>query len=690
MLAAVLVAGLMPGFVRAQQGAATAPAPQPAAEGAANNPDDIFNMDLEQLSKAPVRVASGSSGIDMNAPVTSVTKEQSTIGKSAAAIFVITNEMIRRSGATCIPEALRMAPGLEVARVNSHTWAITARGFNGVYANKLLVLIDGRTVYTPVFSGVFWDVQDVLLEDVDRIEVIRGPGGTLWGANAVNGVINVITKKAKDTQGAYVTVGGGTQERMNDGVRYGGQIGEDCHYRIYGKHFERGPGFDPTGSPEDSWREGCFGFRADWDMDRLKTNSLTVQGDCYTGSAGNRVEHTLTVPPFSRVETGYIDNSGQNVLMRWRHVCDEDSDWVLQTYFDNFVRGSLITSERVRTFDIDFQYRFPLGNRHQITCGAGYRHVGDECPSEDPFTSAVLPAATTLDYSSQFIQDEIALVDEQWELILGCKLDENPYTGLEYQPTARLMWTPDDKHTLWGAVSRAVRTPSQADRGFSATAFLYPAPIPTFMRILGNSGFQSEALIAYEVGYRTQATDQLTYDVATFYNVYDRLGTVTFGQPFTETSPPPAHRAIPATFTNGPTADTYGVELATTWSPRDDWRLSANYTFLRVLLHDPAQPGNGNSPRHQVYMRSSWDLRENVDFDLTLRYVDCIPAMNVPSYLTMDIRFAWRPRQHLEFAVVGQNLLQPHHYEFGPTWQNPGIEITEVPRGVYGTVTWRY
>jgi iron complex outermembrane recepter protein len=648
-----------------------------------HDPENILNLDIDQLAKTPVVVPS------MDIPVTSVTKEPSTVGRSAAAVFVITNEMIRRSGATCIPEALRMAPGLEVARVDAHTWAITARGFNSVYANKLLVLIDGRTVYTPVFSGVYWDVQDVLLEDVDRIEVIRGPGGTLWGSNAVNGVINVITKQAKDTQGAHVAVSGGSQERFSDAVRYGGQIGEDGYYRVYGKHFERGPGFDPSGSPEDSWRQGRFGFRADWNLDRSKTNFLTVQGDCYTGESGDTVNHTLTVPPYSWTQTGYTDNSGQNVLVRWRHVCDEDSDWALQTYFDNVVRGSLINSERIRTFDVDYQYRFPLGDRHKITCGAGYRHVGDECPSSDPFTSDVIPAAKTLDYASQFVQDEISLVEEQWGLIVGCKLEQDPYTGLEYQPTARLLWTPDRRHTLWGAVSRAVRTPSQVDRGYAATAFMAATPMPMFMRIQGTSSYQSEPLLAYEVGYRTQATDRFSYDVAAFYNVYDRLGTMTFGRPYMEYSPPPPHLILPGTFVNGPTADTYGVELSTTWSPYDHWRLSADYTFLQVLLHDPLQPGNGNSPHHQVGLRSSWDLRENVDFDLTLRYVDCIPVMDVPSYLTMDLRLAWRPRSDVEFAVVGQNLLQPYHYEFGRTVQNPDREITEVPRGVYGSVTWK-
>ena len=296
-------------------------------DGPDRDPEGILNLDIEQLAKTPVVVPS------MDIPVTSVTKEASTVGRSAAAVFVITNEMIRRSGATCIPEALRMAPGLEVAQVNSNTWAITARGFNSAYANKMLVLIDGRSVYNPDFSGVFWNMEDVLLEDVERIEVIRGPGGTLWGANAVNGVINVITKNAKDTQGVYLMAGGGSHERMLDAFRYGGQIGEDLHYRVYGKYFDRGPGLDPTGQIGDSWQQGRFGFRADWQPDRDKSNALTIQGDHFVGDTANSI-----IPmDFSTSER----QTGENLLMRWRHVYDEDSDWTLQTYYDKFSRGKL-------------------------------------------------------------------------------------------------------------------------------------------------------------------------------------------------------------------------------------------------------------------------------------------------------------------------------------------------------------
>jgi len=641
---------------------------------------DILDLDIEQLAQTPVVVPS------MDIPVTSVTKEDSTVGRSAAAVFVITNEMIRRSGATCIPEALRMAPGLDVARVNSNTWAISSRGFNSQYSNKLLVLIDGRTVYSPVFSGVFWDVQDVLLEDVDRIEVIRGPGGTLWGANAVNGVINVITKKAADTQGVYVMAGGGTYERSQEAVRYGGKIGEDLHYRVYGKYFDRAP-FDDLYVPDyDGWNQGRVGFRAEWEPTRDKSDTLTVQGDHYVGESGMNAWYTTTQPPFYyEYVTGPARNSGQNLLTRWKHVYDDQSDWSLQMYYDQFDRLAPEYSQKVKTFDVDFQYRFPLGERHQITCGAGYRYIDYDCPSASPFTLRLIPQNGNTFVGSQYIQDEISLWPDELNLILGCKLEQNSFTGLEYQPTARLLYTPDRKHTFWGAVSRAVRTPSIANEYVSGTFYDYWSG--QFDRTLGNRELTSEALFAYELGYREQTTDRFSWDAAVFYNVYHGLipyyGTIALPRQW-ETEPEPAHWVYPSLLANGPTADTYGFELATNWAVSDRWRLYAQYTLLRMLIHGDefyALSTEGESPKHQFYFSSTWDVRDNIDFTMMVRYVDALPTYNVPSYITMDLRLAYRPREHIELAVVGQNLLDSQHLEYGYS--------ASVPRGIYGTVTWR-
>ncbi len=317
-----------------------------------------------------------------------------------------------------------------MAQVNSNTWAVSSRGFDGANAEKLLVLIDGRTVYSPISSGVYWDVQDVVLEDVERIEVIRGPGGTLWGANAVNGVINIITKTANDTQGTYVGVGGGSIDRSFETVRVGGKIGADGYYRVYGKYVDNGPFFDPNGPANDGWNQGRFGFRTDWNLDPSKSDTLTVQGDHYVGVSGLDSYHTLTTPPYYVPLEGAVHNTGDNVLARLRHVKDEDSDWSLQTYFDNFLRdNTVLNTERVRTFDVEFQYRFPLMERQHVTCGAGYRYLDSYCPSEDPFTASIQPPEGNMYITNQFAQDEISLVPDRLEFILGCKLEQNSFTN---------------------------------------------------------------------------------------------------------------------------------------------------------------------------------------------------------------------------------------------------------------------
>jgi iron complex outermembrane recepter protein len=670
----------------------TAPAETPTAKedtGKSKDLEKLLDLPLEQLATTPIKSGGGPA---MDMPVTSVTKEASTVGQSAAAVFVITNEMIHRSGATCVPEALRMAPGLEVARVNSNTWAISSRGFNNAFANKLLVLIDGRTIYTPGFSGVYWDAEDVLLEDVDRIEVIRGPGGTLWGANAVNGVINVITKRAKDTQGAYVSGGGGTYERSNGAVRYGGSISEDAQYRIYAKYFDRGPFIDADGKPDnDAWTHGQTGFRADWDMNKAKIDSFTIQGDHYVGNSGMSAGWTQLVQPYQQTLYGTAYNTGDNVLARWKHDYDNDSDLTVQTYFDNFERDTFLNSSRFKTWDIDLQYRFQLTDSQQITCGAGYRHIDDNMPSNNPFTLTVIPESRTTYISSQFIQDEITLVPELWQLILGCKLEQNSYTYFEYQPTIRALYTPDKKHTAWGAVSRAVHTPSRVDENLFATTETDFGLGPTFVRTTGNPDERSEALMAYELGWREQMTERFSWDLATFYNSYDDLRTLNF----VGFSPGPPLPFFDYQFANGATAQTYGVELATTYKASENWSLNLQYTYFQMHIYDDtpfAIPlyANGNNPCNQVYLRSSWNITKNVDFDLMGRYVDRLVALNVPHYIEMDMRLAWRPRKHLEMAVVGQNLLQAQHYEFGRTTETFNSIVDQTPRGVYSTLTWQY
>lgn len=683
VFAALRVSATVAGDADVSGNAANEPA---GAQAQSLKNDDILNMDIDQLAQVKLTAPS------LDVPVTTVSKELSTVGKSPAAVFVITNEMIRRSGATCVPEALRLAPGVDVARINANMWAITIRGFNGPFSRKLLVLIDGRAVYSPVFGGVFWDTQNVLLEDVDRIEVIRGSGATMWGSNAMNGVINIITKKAADSQGAYVTAGGGTAERQMDAARYGGQIGDNGQYRVYGLYFERGPFYDPTNpAPEDAGRQGQGGFRADWNVAGSKDDRLTVQGDTYTGQSGNPHMQTLTVPPYLNVLPNKDSLNGQNLITRWEHTCDDTSGWMAQAYYNDTQRTGVLLGQQIDEFDVQFQYNFMVGDRHKLVCGVESYQYHYRLPSSDPFTMGFVEPEGTECRNSQFLQDEITLVPDRLALTLGCRLEEDQFVGLEYQPTARLLFSPDEKRSAWGAVSRSVHTPQLIDEFFSETD---PAsPYGPLLRLRGNSAMRSEVCWDYEVGYREQMTERFSYDVTTFYNVYSALRCTAVGDPVT--IPPPLILASP--FVNGASADTYGVELATHWSIAEHWRLMANYSYLRVLVHnDVASVGERDTPKHQFYVRSSWDLGKNIDYDLTLRYVDSIysstyaytPAA-IPAYLTMDMRLAWRPRKHLELAVVGQNLLQPHHYEYGGIIEDPATLVTEVPRGIYATATWR-
>lgn len=592
----------------------------------------------------------------MKVEVTSVSRRESTVGQSPSAVTVITQDDIRRSGATSIPEALRMSPGLEVAQIDNSTWAISARGFDSNTANKLLVLMDGRSVYTPLYSGVFWDVQDTLMQDIDRIEVIRGPAGALWGANAVNGVINIITKDAKDTQGFLVTGGGGTEERNFEGVRYGWKIGDDVYARVYAKHFER----DETAlSSGDGGADDFFmsqsGFRMDWQPSQ--ENHYTLQGDIYYGTRNNLISDDT-------------DLSGGNVLGRWRHKLANGGDLTLQMYFDHTDRDIPQTFAEVRdTFDVDFQYHFPLGTRHDITCGLGYRVSSDDV-TNSAFVVFV-PDSQTEQLFSGFVQDEMQLVPDKLRLTVGAKLEHNEFTGFEIQPSARLLWMIDPRKVVWGAVSRAVRTPTRLERDLLIVT-------PT-VSLFGDKNFDSEKVIAYELGYRTQPSKLLALDVAAFFNSYDDLRSLeTSGTDFI--------------IGNKLHGETYGVELGATLKPADWWVLRAAYTHLQVQLEKDSDStdtmtvaSEGNDPRNQVYLRSSMDLPHHIDLDCSLRYVSELSNQNVPGYVAVDVRLAWRPNQNLELAIAGQNLFDDQHPEFGI-----GANQHEIERGVFASLTYRW
>jgi len=635
----------------------------------------------------------------MNIPVTSVSKRTQKVADAAAAIFVITQEDIRRSGANSIPEALRLAPGLEVARIDQNKWAIGSRGFNGRFDNKLLVLIDGRSVYTPLFSGVYWNVQDVMLEDVDRIEVIRGPGATLWGANAVDGVINVITKKAKSTQSAVVTAGAGTEERAAGGVRYGGKLGNNTYYRAYTKYFDWGPSAYPSGmTAHDGWDALRGGFRADWTP--AGANSLTLQGDLYR----SRFNETLTVASLSAPYSNTFPNdgkySGGNILGRWNHT-SEGSSISLQMYYDNTtITDHSLFGDHQNILDIDFQDGFHVGDSQQFVWGLGYRSIHDK--NNPSFTVSLQPNQVTLNQFSTFLQDEISLVHNRLHITLGSKFERNEFTGFEIEPNARLLWNLTPNQSIWTAVSRAVRTPALTEEGLRLNSAVIPpgtpgnpTPLPAVIAVFGSKQFNSEDLLAYELGYRVQATSNLSLDIATFYNNYSNLRTAEPGAPFVEGSPAPTDIVIPLVAGNKMSGGTYGVELFADWKVVPKWRLAGSYSYLQMDIHknansqDPTPDNpNGISPRHQWYLRSSIDLPKHFEQDTTLRFVDHLPSLNLPNYYSLDAHLGWRPVTSLELSIGGQNLLNNWHLEFLPDFVN--TSPTVVKRSIFGSITVKF
>lgn len=617
-----------------------------------------------------------------NIEVISVARHPQKLSRTPSAVQVITAEQIRRSGASSIPEALRLADNLDIAQKNSHDWAITARGFNTALANKLLVLIDGRTVYTPLFSGVFWDVQNYLLADIERIEVISGPGGTQWGANAVNGVINIITKSARDTQGTYLEASAGDQLEDLVGARYGASAAPGVYFRTYAQHFDRGDGvFAGGGTAHDAWDQGQGGFRVDAELSKRTT--LTVQGDYYRGS-----EDVVTG------NTARVD--GGNLLARWSRTNVGGADWNLQVYYDrthlldpvpafviggNVLAAAGLLADDLDTWDADFQYRFQLDERNRVQWGVAYRHTRDEVGNAPAL--AFLPRVLDQNLYSAFAQDEYALNDKL-TVTFGSKLEHNDYTGLEVEPSARLQWSLTDYQMLWAAISRAVRTPSRIDRDLSEPASTAPLVV-----LKGSASFISEAVIARELGYRAQFSDRLTLSAAAFYNGYQHVRS---------TSITPA-TVLPLFFQNNVEGETHGVELGVDYQVSDNWRLHGGYDPIREHLR--VRPGQFDfnaalnetaDPRERASLRSSMDLPHRLELDVALRWTASRDINNGPKvgtvkgYGDMDVRVGWRPSERVELALVGQNLLHDRRVQYG----FPGPEQVEIERSVYGKVVWRF
>ena len=592
-----------------------------------------------------------------NIQITSVSKHAERLSDAPAAIFVITGDDIRRSGATRLAEALRLAPNLEVARVSASSYAISARGFNNTVANKLLVLIDGRTVYTPLFSGVFWDAQDVMLEDVERIEVISGPGATLWGANAVNGVINVITRRASDTQGAIAYGRAGNLER-GYGARYGGAEG-NVSYRAYGRVFDVFNTRTADGTTlSDGWSKGQVGFRADWGT---TANGFTLQGDGYRGSLDQVTDQNAHI-------------SGANLLGRWNRDLAGWGSLQVQANVDQTERDIPgVFGEHLNIFDFEFQHGLKAIGGHRLTWGGGYRYGYDHVSNSAVL--AFLPAYQRMRWADVFAQDEIAL-QENLRLTLGAKFENNYYVGTEPLPSARLAWKPQPQRLVWGAVSRALRAPSRIDRDFFTIVQLPAGLTP----LNGGPDFVSEVVKVFEIGYRDQPLPQATYSISLFHNVYDKLRSV---------EPAPGGSVVLGNRMEG-TGD--GLEAWGSYQAARSWRLSAGAFFLRQRLRLKPDSGDtlgvsaaGNDPAHQWLLRSSFDLPNRTELDIGVRRVGALPNPSVPAYTAADIRFAWRLVRELEIALVGQNLFASSHAESGSA-----ATRSELARGAYAKLRWTY
>jgi iron complex outermembrane receptor protein len=647
------------------------------------DPTSLKSLSLEELSQIEV---------------TTPSRGPEKVMQTPAAVYVITNDEIKRSGATCIPEALRLAPGVEVARIDGSKWSIGIRGFGSRLTRDILVLIDGRTVYTTLLAGTYWEVQNTDMDDIDRIEVIRGPGGTIWGPNAVNGVINIITKSSTETHGLLVSAGGGNYEEGFANVRYGGGNGNGFDYRVYGMGFTRAPEYHSDDRNFDDWRQTQGGFRIDWKKDAA--NTFTFQGDLYTEEAGESVTAPSYTPPFSPTINANEQLSGGNILGRWTRDLGNGNDIEIQMFYDRTNRHEPNLIDLRNTFDFDFLQHYRWKTRQKLTWGLGSRFsLGDDPPVVSGLTFTPNRRMDTL-YSA-FLQDEISLIPERLSLTVGTKALRTNYTNFALEPSARLMWSVSDRQSLWLAFTHAVRTPSDAERDFNLSGYIgtTPAGVNYFARFGANTGFQPEQLNGSELGYRLLLgrNKKFYVDVATFFNHYHNLFSEdVIGPTFLENYPPPPHLLLPAAFANDFRGYTKGGEIAPEWSPKDYWRLRGSYSYLHMNLAAFPAPGTiapqapsaieGASPQHQATIENWFNLSKTVALNFTYRYVSALPAFSISGYSTGDAQISWRATGQIELSFVGQNLFQPYHYE---SQYDPG-PLVGIKRSVYAKITWMY
>lgn len=632
---------------------------------------DYSSLSLEQL---------------MNIEITSAAKRPVSILDTPAAAFVLTNDDIRRSGARSVPEALRMVPGLDVAQVSANSWAVSSRGFNGRFANKLQVLVDGRSLYTPLFSGVLWDQQDILLDDIDRIEVIRGPGASLWGANAVNGVINIITKNAADTQGGYASGTIGTNDEGRSEFRYGGTFGDQGHYRVFGKAFTEGDRTETDGTDgADDWRSGSGGFRADFTDPG--GDVWFLQGGTFRNTLGGSfVIPTLTSPYSQRDESDLIHN-GTYVLGSWTRDLAANNRLEVRSYVQHNTLTDPRISEERTTADLELEHHLLVAGRHNIVWGIGGRYSADDLQDSDVFS--IEPDSDQQYLVNGFVQNTVGFWQNAVEFTVGTKLEYNNYTGLEVQPTARALWHVTDRHTAWVSVSRAVRTPSRAENDVDLSFAVAPpstaSGLPTEVRLLGDHSVVSEELLAFEAGHRWQVNDKMSFDLSAFYNLYDRLSSTKADSAYLSSSGGTLHVVQPYMITNNDEADVYGFELVGNWQIQPNARLQGWYALLQEKHYA------GANPNHQAAVRLQMNLSPTVTLDANARYVSELDSSDVDGYAELGLRLAWRPQPGLEFAIAGQNLLHQRHLEFRTDEDISGLGLaTQVERSIYGTATLRF
>lgn len=641
---------------------------QPSNTKSEEEAKDAAELDLDQLA-------------NMDVKVTSASKKSENLSTAPAAIYVLSGDAIRRGGFSSVPDALRSVPGLYVAQQDSHPWVVVARGFGTAFNTKMLVLLDGRLLYQPLYGGVYWDSIDPPLEDIDRIEIIRGPGGALWGANALNGVINIITKNSRQTQGGLVATSAGINDRYKAGMRYGGTLGRNFSYRLFGQALYGDPTVDSAGIPQrNSWNFNQGGIRADWTIS--DTDNFSFEGQGYRGGIETRSI------PFSDPSAPGPDPirdmvmQGGNILGRWTHNISDRSATDVLAYCDWFDRFDIQDGDVRNTCNIEVQHNFTFTPRNSIIWGGSFLTTGDTPPHifEASYTP---PQLRTYTYTA-FGQYELSLVPGKLRLVSGVKLEHNSFTGFEVEPQFRVVWTPEKSSTLWGSVSRAVRTPSQFNIGTDLKITQVPGGrVPVFLSIVGNPNLESEVLLAYELGYRRQLSASLSIDIAAFYNNYDRL--IVFSAP----GAPrffPSYIELPLPFVNGGGGQTHGLELSAEWRPVRRWSLTTAITETRGVSVAGGNAGD-NNPRHIATLQSRFDLASHFEFDSSYYYYDAIPGVGIPTLNRVDVGFSTRRISGFTFAVWGQNLQSEHHLE--KNGNPPGYPAADIRRAVVLKLMWQ-